>query len=152
MGTQQQLNFLPGTAALSRFTFPQISPNGKWLAYSSFETGNSEVYITTFPSGVGKWQVSTASGAESRWRRDGKELFYRQLGGDLMAAEISEQNGSPVVGSVRLLFQVHMRPSPHWTFDVSPDGQRFLLNSLLQPTSAEPITLVTNWDAVLKKK
>ena len=152
MGTQQQFDFLPGAAALSRFTFPRISPDGKWLAYASAETGNSEVYITTFPSGAGKWQVSTGSGSESRWRRDGKELFYRQLDGNLMAAEISEQNGSPVVGRVRPLFQTHTRPSPHWTFDVSPDGQRFLINNLLQPSTSEPITLVTNWDAELKKK
>jgi hypothetical protein len=70
----------------------------------------------------------------------------------MMSAEISEQNGSPVVGRVRELFQTHRRPSPQWTFDVSTDGQRFLINSLLQPSTSEPITLVANWESELKKK
>ena len=138
--------------ALSRFTFPQVSPNGKWLAYSSFETGSQEVYLLSFPGGSGKWQVSTTSGTEAHWRRDGKELFYSALDGTVMSAEISAQDGSPVVGKLRALFQKHARPSPHWTFDVSPDGQRFLINTLVQPSTSEPITLVTNWDAELKKK
>ncbi len=152
IGTQQPMEFLPGAVGLSRYTFPQISPNGKWLAYASFETGNSEVYISAFPSGSGKWQVSTGGGYEPRWRRDGKELFYQALGDTLMSVEISEQNGSLLFGSARKLLQMHGRPSPHWTFDVSPDGQRFLINSLLQPSVSEPITLVNNWDAELKKK
>jgi dipeptidyl aminopeptidase/acylaminoacyl peptidase len=129
LGMQHPVDFVPSATALSRYTFPRVSPDGKWLAYSSFETGNSELYISSFPSGAGKWQVSTGSGTEPRWRRDGKELFYHTVDGTLMSAEISEQNGSPVVGKVQRLFQTHAQPSPHWTFDVSPDGQRFLVNS-----------------------
>ncbi|HET9409822.1 MAG TPA: protein kinase [Candidatus Sulfotelmatobacter sp.] len=149
--SQRPFDFLPGVAGLSRFTFPRVSPDGRWLAYSTFETGRQEIYISSFPSGAGKWQVSTADGTEPYWRRDGKELFYRTLDATLMSAEISEQNGSPVVGRPRPLFLNRTRASPHWTFDVSPDGQRILINRLVQPSVSEPITLVTNWEAELKK-
>ena len=115
------------------------------------ETGSQVLYLSSFPSGSGKWQVSTGSGTEAHWRRDSNELFYHRIDGTIMSAEISEQNGSPLVGKQRALFQEHARPSPHWTFDVSPDGQRFLINQLLQPATSEPITLVTNWEAELKK-
>jgi serine/threonine protein kinase/Tol biopolymer transport system component len=152
LGAQLPVDFLPSATALSRFAFPRLSPDGKWLAYSSYETGIQETYITTFPSGAGKWQVSTGGSLEPHWRRDSKELLFRTLDGSIISAEISDQNGSPVVGKVRTLFQKHMRPSPNWTFDVSADGQRFLINSLLQPSVSEPITLVTNWDSELKKK
>jgi eukaryotic-like serine/threonine-protein kinase len=152
LGAQHPVSFLPQALALSRFTFPRVSPNGKWLAYSSYETGSPEIYISSFPSGAGKWQISTGGGVQPRWRRDGKELFYKMLDDTIMSAEISEQNGGPVVGKMRRLFQLQTRPSPHWTFDVSADGQRFLINGLLQPSTSEPITLVTHWDAVLKTK
>ena len=151
-GTRPAMNSLPAVPALSRFTFPQISPNGKWLSYSSFETGIRELYLLSFPSGSGRWQVSTSSGTEAHWRRDSRELFFRTLDGSVVSAEITAQGSTPVVGKIRPLFQKHARPSPHWTFDVSPDGQRFLVNTLVQPSTAEPITLVTNWDAELKKK
>ena len=96
--------------------------------------------------------MSTSSGTEAHWRRDSKELFFRTLDGSVVSAEITAQGSTPVVGKIRPLFQKHARPSPHWTFDVSPDGQRFLVNTLVQPSTSEPITLVTNWDADLKKK
>lgn len=151
-GTRPAMNSLPAVPALSRFTFPQISPNGKWLSYSSFETGIQELYLLSFPSGSGRWQVSTSSGTDAHWRRDSKELFFSTLDGSVVSAEITAQGSTPVVGKIRPLFQKHARPSPHWTFDVSPDGQRFLVNTLVQPSTSEPITLVTNWDAELKKK
>ncbi len=118
LGTQQPMEFLPGAPALSRFSFPQISPDGRWLAYSSYETGSQELYISSFPSGAGKWQVSTGPSTEAHWRHDRKELFYSRSDGTMMSAEISEQNGSPVVGRVRELFQTHRRPSPsgHLTY------------------------------------
>ena len=86
------------------------------------------------------------------WRRDGKELFYVGLDDTLMSAEISEREERPVVGKIQTLFRTHRVPSPNWTFDVSPDRNRFLINSLMQPSTPEPITMVVNWDAELKKK
>jgi len=153
LGTQGAIDFLPGATGLSRFSFPRISPNGRWIAYSSFESGRAELYISSFPSGTGKWQVSTNGGRDCIWRRDGKELFYTTPFDDsLMSAEISEQNGDPVVGRVQPLFRIRVASSPHWVFDVSPDGKRFLINSLLLPSAPEPITLVANWDIELKRK
>jgi Tol biopolymer transport system component len=152
-GPKKTLDFLPEAMGLSRFSFPRVSPNGKWIAYSSFESGRAELYIASFPRGTGKWQVSTNGGRDSVWRRDGKELFYTTPFDDnLMSAEISEQNGDPVVGRVRPLFRIRIASSPHPVFDVSPDGRRFLINSLLPPSSPEPVTIVVNWDADLKRK
>jgi eukaryotic-like serine/threonine-protein kinase len=144
--------FLPGVPSLSRFTFPRISPNGKWIAYISWESGRGEAYVSSFPMGNGKWQISTGGGNDSHWRSDGKELFFISRDDTLMSVEISEQNGSPVVGKSQPLFRTHRVTSPDWVYDVSPDGRRFLFNSLLQPSVPEPITLVLNWDAELKKK
>ncbi len=69
-----------------------------------------------------------------------------------MSAEISEQNGDPVIGKVRLLFRIRVASSPHRVFDVSPDGRHFLINSVLPPSAPGPITLVVNWEAELKKQ
>jgi hypothetical protein len=70
----------------------------------------------------------------------------------LMSAEISEQKGRPIIGKVQPLFRTQRVPSPNWSFDVSPDGSRFLINSLMQPSTPEPITVVVNWDAEWKTK
>ena len=146
------ITFLPGISGLSRFTFARISPNGKWIAYSSWESGRGETYISSFPSGAGTWQVSTNGGNDPHWRRDAKELFYISRDDTLMSVEISEQSGSPVIGKSQPLFRTHRVTSPDWVYDVSPDGTRFLINRLLLPSRPEPITLVMNWDAELKKK
>jgi eukaryotic-like serine/threonine-protein kinase len=74
----------------------QISPDGKWVAYASTESGDWEIYATTFPRGVGKWQVSRGGGTEPRWRGDGKELYYIGQSGMLMAATVS--TGKPSIG------------------------------------------------------
>jgi hypothetical protein len=145
------ISFLQGISGLSRFTFPRISPNGKWIAYSSWESGRGETYISSFPSGAGTWQVSTNGGNDPHWH-DSKELFYISRDDTLMSVEISEQNGSPVVGKSQPLFRTHRVTSPDWVYDVSPDGSRFLINRLLLPSGPEPITLVVNWGAELKKK
>ena len=152
LGTQKPMDFLPAATGLSRFTFPRISPNGKWIAFASFESGRAELYISSFPSGSGRWQVSTNGSRDPVWRRDGKELFYETLDDTLMAVEISEEKGSPVIGKAQPLFRMRAASSPHWIYDVSPDGKRFLINSLPHPSSPEPLTLVVNWDAELVKK
>ena len=148
----KRIPFLQGISGLSRFTFARISPNGKWIAYSSWESGRGETYISSFPSGAGTWQVSTNGGNDPHWRRDAKELFYISRDDTLMSVEISEQNGSPVVGKSQPLFRTHRVTSPDWVYDVSPDASRFLINRLLLPSGPEPITMVVNWDAELKKK
>jgi Tol biopolymer transport system component len=135
----------------------QFSPDGRWIAYSSSESGRYEVYVTPFPGPGGKWQVSTAGGDWPRWRRDGKEIFYLAAPGDrLMAAAVNGGASAFEVGDVRPLFDTRRASptlfgGPAWMYDISPDGQRFLVNTLAEEAASVPITLVVNWPALLKK-
>ena len=133
---------------------PQFSPVGRWVAYQSTESGRGEIYVVPFgPDGGatgGKRQVSTAGGVSPRWRRDGKALFYIAPGGKLMAAEVEGKGGSLAVGQVKALFGP-LRVQGYF-YDVSADGQRFLtVVPAEQAIPAEPITVVLNWTAGLKK-
>jgi Tol biopolymer transport system component len=129
----------------------QISSDGRWIAYTSNESGRDEVYAQAFPGLGGKWQVSTAGGGAPRWSRDGKQLFYFGSDGRLMVADIrltpSFESGPPVP-----LFKVPLPESPDRQYDVSPDGTRFLANVLLGPTEAQPLTVVLNWSAGIDRK
>jgi len=90
--------------------FGEISPDGRWLAYHSTESGRSEVYVRPFPSGSGKWPVSTDGGVYMRWRRDGKELFYvnNVSGSPLMAVPIQTDGSTFRAGIPRVLFDTHL--------------------------------------------
>jgi eukaryotic-like serine/threonine-protein kinase len=131
----------------------QFSPDGKWVAYSSNETGNWEVYVSPFPNGTSKWQVSRGGG-EPRWRRDGKELFYLSADGKMMAAPVrlgtSFEAGAPVV-----LFQTHLRQpisaQDVFSFDVTGDGQKFLINTRVDEPNAAPLSIVLNWASEIEK-
>ena len=132
----------------------QVSPDGKWVAYASNESGEWEVYVTTFPAGAGKWQISRGDGTEPRWRGDGKELFYIGQSGMLMAAPVANQgtfsSGAPVP-----LFQVRGRApvssTDTFTYDVSKDGKQFLVNRYLKPDRPSPLTIVLNATAEAQK-
>jgi hypothetical protein len=130
-----------------------FSPDGRWIAYVSDETRQNEVYVRPFSgqSQDGKWQISVAGGTRPRWRRDGKELFYLSNDNKIMAAEIQVKGSTIKVGVVRPLFEVHAVTTA-LNYDVSADGQHFLVNSLVEAQSASPINLVVNWTAELKKK
>jgi eukaryotic-like serine/threonine-protein kinase len=128
----------------------RFSHDGKWVAYFSVESGRPEVYVVPFPGPGGKWQVSTGGGSWPRWRRDGKEIFYLSPDNKIMAAEVKESGSSFEVGAVRALFETRPYRTGGAAFDVTPDGQRFIINYMAeQPTAA--ITLVVNWPADLKK-
>jgi Tol biopolymer transport system component len=129
----------------------RFSPDGKWLAYFSLESGRPEVYVVPFPGPGGKWQVSTGGGTWPRWRRDGKEIFYLSPDNKVMAAEVRASGTSFEIGAAQPLFETRPYRSGGAAFDVSADGQRFIIEYAgEQPTAA--ITLVVNWDAELKKK
>jgi eukaryotic-like serine/threonine-protein kinase len=130
---------------------PALSPDGRWLAYVSPVSGRQEVYIVPFPHGSGRFQVSTAGGYSPRWRRDGKELFYLGLDNKIMSAEITEQGATLLIGKVQPLFQVNPLLSLFATYDVSADGKKFVVASEATQQAAAPLTLVTNWPALLKK-
>jgi eukaryotic-like serine/threonine-protein kinase len=128
-----------------------FSPDGKWLAYCSNESGDLKVYVVPFPGPGGKWQVSSGGGDFPRWRRDGKELFYLSLDSKMMAAEIKASGSSFAIGAVRQLFETRAYRSQVGAYDVTADGQRFII--AYEPGQPnEAITLVENWDADLKKK
>jgi len=125
----------------------QISPDGKWAAYASDESGNWEIYVTSFPGAAGKWQVSRGGGTEPRWRGDGKELFYIAPGGMLMAATVN--TGSIFASETPApLFQVRGRApisgTDVFTYDVARDGKRFLVNRYTKPEHAAPLTILLN--------
>src|ERR1017187_3844372 len=140
------------TQTLSIQMTARFSPDGKWLAYATSESGKLEVYVTPFPGAGGTWQVSIEGGWSPQWRRDGKELFYVSLDNKIMAAEVKANASSFDVGAVRPLFET----KPYFglftgnLFDVTPDGQRFVVPyEAEKPTSA--VTLVANWPVILKK-
>ena len=135
---------------------PHISPDGRWLAYRSNESGRYEIYVTPFAGEGGKWQVSTAGGEDARWRRDGRELFYL-AGNTIMAAEVDGSGSVFKVGVVRSLFDVRRRTAGYSAlgtgsvYDVTPDGQRFLVNVVDdEQVTPAPITVITNWTATLR--
>ncbi|HWH58685.1 MAG TPA: protein kinase [Terriglobales bacterium] len=122
-----------------------ISPDGKWAAYASDESGTWEIYVTTFPGAEGKWQVSRGGGKEPRWGADGKEIFYLAPGGMLTAVSVSTIN-SFATGTPTPLFQFHGRAvissTDVFSYDVSKDGKRFLVNRYVKPERIEPLTIV----------
>jgi dipeptidyl aminopeptidase/acylaminoacyl peptidase len=130
---------------------PKFSPDGKWVAYASEESGQWQVYVQSFPVLGGKHQVSTSGGTMPRWRRDGKELFYIGADGKMMAAEVKA--GSAFESSLpKPLFAAHTRRVLSRTsYAVSGDGQRFLISDLLEASPSSPLTVVLNWTADLKR-
>ena len=130
-----------------------ISPDSRWFSYTSTESGRSEVYVQSFPSPAGKWQISTNGGGDARWGAHGRELFYIAEDRRLMAVAVKTgatfEHGSPVP-----LFDTGMQP--HWGtsrnhYDVSSDGQRFLLMTPVADDRSSPFTIVVNWTATLPK-
>jgi eukaryotic-like serine/threonine-protein kinase len=138
----------------------QVSPDGRWIAFNSDESGRWETYVARFPEFTDKRQVSSAGGMQPRWRRDGKELFYLSLDGVIMSAEIggatvrgaNSVGAEPsMIGAPSPLFQTHLSPSPNVPqYDVTADGTRFLV---LEParSGGEPITFVLNWAAGFRR-
>jgi Tol biopolymer transport system component len=134
---------------------PQFSPDGHWLAYISDESGRKEIYVQPYPGPGGKWQISTEGGVEPLWNRNGRELFYRS-GKKMMAVEIATKP-SFSAGTPKVLFEGTYQSLPTIStpnYDVSPDGQRFLMLKPTEQTQAAPtqITVVLNWFEELKRR
>lgn len=127
----------------------KLSPNGQWMAYSSNETGRYEVYVATFPTPTGKWQVSTNGGRFPVWSRDGKELFFIALDRNMMAAAVSGASSKFEAGVPKPLFATRLAQlNP--MYDVSEEG-RFLIPTEVERENAAAITAVVNWTVELKK-
>ena len=138
-----QSAFLKGGAA--------VSPDGKWLAYQTNESGRNEVYITAFPAGGAKWQVSTNGGVAARWRKDGKELFFLDPTDNVVAVDVNTANNAVHLGVSHPLFQASAIQRQSGPYDVTADGKKFLINTGNLKEGSEPLTLVLNWTAELKK-
>jgi eukaryotic-like serine/threonine-protein kinase len=132
----------------------QFSPDGKFVAYASSETGNWEVYVSPFPGFTSKWQVSREGGEEPRWRRDGKELYYLAPDGRLMAVDVRTTTGFES-GSPQPLFRTHPRQPisamDFFTYDVTADGQKFLVNTKVETVNSAPLSVILNWSTDLDK-
>ena len=127
----------------------RLSPDERWIAYNSLESGRWEVYVASFPSFGGKRQVSSGGGCQPHWRKDGKELFYLDLKGKLMAVEVTT-DPSLVARAPRPLFQTSILVNPVVDqYAVTGDGQQFILGTPLG--EEEPITVIFNWTAGLKR-
>ena len=134
---------------------PRFSPDGHWLAYMSNESGRYEIYVQPYPGPGGKWQISTEGGAEPVWNPNGRELFYR-TGNKMMAVDIASQPGF-AAGKPRMLFtgEYVLASIPAANYDVSRDGQRFLMLKPSEQTSSSSLTqivVVQNWFEELKQK
>ncbi|MGD1148653.1 MAG: protein kinase [Thermoanaerobaculaceae bacterium] len=129
-----------------------FSPDGRWLAYQSNESGKSEIYITPFPQAGGKWQVSQGGGLTPSWRADGQELYYSTPDGRLMEVSVAAKGPAVEVGAPREFSKVQMAsPNPGaWSYAVAPKSDRVLLLQS-EKGAAVPLTLVTHWTEGLKR-
>ena len=130
---------------------PQFSPDGRWIAYASAESGTVEVFVQDFATSGGKWQISSAGGSQPRWRADGKEIYFIAADNALMAVDVATESGF-AAGTPKPLFRTQIKQLDiGFQYDVSPDGNRFLINTLAEDKQTSSITVVQNWAAGIRK-
>jgi Tol biopolymer transport system component/DNA-binding winged helix-turn-helix (wHTH) protein len=150
-GDRKPYRFLSGDAADVE---GQFSPDGDCVAYSSNESGRWQVYVAAFPGPGGKYQISTDGGQQPRWRRDGKELFFLSRDRRLMAVSVKAGAKFEFTGPTPLFeTQAHepITAEEFFTYDTSPDGQRFLINVNVEQENPPPVDIILNWATQLKK-
>jgi len=161
-GSSDIFGIRPGvdTAAVplvsTRFTeaAPTLSPDGRFLAYTSNETGDFEIYVVPFPNtGAAKWAVSTRGGREPAWSHSGKELFYRDGSLNLVAVEV-KTTPTFSLGSSTVLFPVggYRSSTLDPEYAVAPDDRRFLMIRRFVPNAPDKLIVVENWFEELKSK
>jgi Tol biopolymer transport system component len=133
-----------------------FSPDGRWLAFVSDESGRPEVYVAPAAGDGGMRRISNSGGFTPRWRRDGKELFYLEPDSRFMSVPVGTRGDNFEAGAPVQLFRVaspvaFTRRTWYASYDVSPDGQRFLVNAVVDDAASAPITIVLNWQSALKK-
>jgi eukaryotic-like serine/threonine-protein kinase len=131
-------------------THARVSTDGRWVALANADSGRFEIFIQNFPTPAGRWQVSSNGGIQPKWRRDGKELFYLAFDGSIMAVPLT-LGVLPEVGKPQRLFESRIDSTTGFTwhqYDVSADGQRFLVNT--PETSTSPLSVVVNWMAAIR--
>ena len=130
----------------------QFSPDGHWIAYASNESGRNEVYVRAFPGPGPRVRISSTGGSLTRWRRDGKEMFFLTPGVSraLMAAAVTSQGANFKIVAIRRLFDVVPARS-RYSYDVTADGQQFLVAVGDEQSTPPMLTVVANWTAALKE-
>jgi Tol biopolymer transport system component len=132
----------------------KFSPDGQWVAYASDESGRYEVYARSFSGTAGKFQISNNRGSQPRWRGDGKELYYLSPEGKMMAVTVKTTADTLERETPRLLFEARWlsgATTNTYLYDVTADGQRFLAIARADADNTQPLTLITNWQAGLKR-
>jgi serine/threonine protein kinase len=129
---------------------PEFSTDGRWIAYQSDESGRDEVYVASFPGAARRRQVSVSGGIMPRWRADGRELFFLGLNGKMTAVETQASGEDLTFGPPHELFAAHPRLDARGVFDVTPDGQRFVISAAVREQTA--LTVVSNWAEELTNK
>ncbi len=136
-------------------TYPQLSPDGRWLAYSSDESGSYEIYVRSFTVdgkvGDDKQRISTNGGKQPIWRGDGKELFYIASDGQMMAVAVKLGEAAFESSAPQSLFKTKMLARVVHEYDASADGQRFLIGTRIGESKAAPPTVILNWMAEMKR-
>jgi Tol biopolymer transport system component len=133
-----------------------FSPDGRWIAYSSNDSGQDQVFVRSFPGGQHTSQVSSAGGTEPRWRGDGQELYYLASDGHIVAVSIAAHQDTLEIGPPRPLFATHAAGLTlgilgGGQYTVTHDGQRFLVNEPVQQESTTPLIVVVNWRAAVTR-
>jgi len=131
----------------------RVSPSGRWLAYTTDESGTDEVYVQAFPRPGAKRRISNGGGFNPMWRADEKELFFNSPDGKLMVEDVKSLPTGFVGGEPRVLFPLQATAWSRWAVYWQPfgDGQRFLILRPAENSQGKPITVVTNWQAELKR-
>ena len=143
-GDKKSIPIVQPQSPLGRIVQFRLSPDGRWLAYSSTDSGREEVYVTHFPSGSGRWQISQTGGTFPDWRADSREIYFIGMDGALHAAKVNPKGEEFQVEAVQSLFQVNYIAPVGNPYDVSADGQHFVFATYPESVST-PLVLVTNW-------
>jgi serine/threonine protein kinase len=146
-GEVKQFQVAPETADQYDGNF---SPDGRWLAYFSYESGRPEVYVVPFPGPGGKFQISQSGGWLVRWDKK-NHLYFLTMGNRLMEADLAMNEKSVQVKSIHPLFQLAVPSTSNPFFDVNSDGSRFLVITAADPTASQSITVLLNWEAKLNQ-
>lgn len=152
-GEKKPISILQPQSPQARIIQYRLSPDGRWLAYSSTESGREEIYVTHFPSGAGRWQVSQTGGTFPIWRGDSREILFLGLDGVFQAASVTTVNtksGEFELDKVLPLFQMNYTSPLGTPYDTTPDAQRFVFATYPESVST-PLVLVSNWTGDLKK-
>ena len=150
-GDKKPFAVVPAPAVPARLVQYRLSPDGKWLAYSSTESGREEVYVTHFPSGQGRWQISQNGGTFPAWSNNGKEVWFIATDLVMHVASVNSKSQEFEMGPLQSMFQITYTSPVGTPYDVTPDGKKLVLCTFPESVPT-PLVLVTNWGAELQKR